>query len=326
MYKYNSRKLAIYSIAFGVVFAFTSLLLFLFKTTEINFRNPINSTIFAEYGTLVGGVVGTLFSLAGIFLLIQNINDQETNFLKQQIENRFFELLKIHRENSKDITIKNRSGKKVFLSLLRELNDCLYVISILRQKHPMTEAQMLNLSYLAFFYGAVGKTSEEILKKSVLHSFSEDFVGDFFASFQSRQKNNTQQKTFNYKTFEGHQSRLGHYFRNLFQVIKYINEQPTTLLTYQEKYQYIKSLRAQLSTQEQALLFYNSISDLGKSWELGIAEANINERLITKYNLIKNIPGGYLNSVDPKKYYPDIFFEGDPDKTDNRKLLEKEYC
>jgi hypothetical protein len=70
------------------------------------------------------------------------------------------------------------------------------------------------------------------------------------------------------KYYSGHQHRLGHYFRHLFQTYKYLHYHPN--LTIKEKYFYGKALRAQLSTYEQALFFINSISPMGMKWELNL--------------------------------------------------------
>jgi hypothetical protein len=65
-----------------------------------------------------------------------------------------------------------------------------------------------------------------------------------------------------YTPFEGHQSRLGHYYRHLFQTIIFVNSQKLNI----NKYEYVKMLRSQLSIHEQALLFINSFTDLGDDW------------------------------------------------------------
>lgn len=51
--------------------------------------------------------------------------------------------------------------------------------------------------------------------------------------------------------------------------------------------------------------FYNSLSVLGQDWEYSLDGAK--RKLITKYNMIKNIPDdkyGYLRS-----FYPGVKFE-----------------
>lgn len=114
------------------------------------------------------------------------------------------------------------------------------------------------------------------------------------------------------KYYGGHQFRLGHYFRHLYQSFKYLNSSSALLDT--EKYFYGKMMRAQLSTYEQALLFVNSISSIGMKWELSpeIPEnKKINTRLITKYNLIKNLPGYHMFGIKYKTYYKDVVYETD---------------
>ena len=102
------------------------------------------------------------------------------------------------------------------------------------------------------------------------------------------------------KFYGGHQYKIGHYFRHLFLTFTFINEQ--NFLSRKEKYFYAKLLRAQLSTSEQGLLFINSLSTLGLVWDINpkVKKTNIlwldkilikPKRLITKYNLIKNLPG-----------------------------------
>jgi hypothetical protein len=114
------------------------------------------------------------------------------------------------------------------------------------------------------------------------------------------------------KYYGGHQFRLGHYFRHLFQSYKYLNEHSD--LTQSEKYQYGKMLRAQLSTYEQALLMINSISNLGMKWEFStekLKNSKIKTNLITTYNLIKNLPGEHLYGIKFKTYYKNVDYETD---------------
>lgn len=114
------------------------------------------------------------------------------------------------------------------------------------------------------------------------------------------------------KYYGGHQFRLGHYFRHLFQSFKYLNE--TDALKDADKYFYGKMLRAQLSTYEQALLFVNSISCLGLKWELAAERPKhrtMRTDLITRFNLVKNLPGYHLFGIRYKTYYKDVTFETD---------------
>ena len=269
----NGKKTAYWLIGIGVTISLGLLALYLIKTTELDSKAPIDPNIFSSYGSLVGGVLGALFSLAGIFLLINTLESQEraiamqqTNFNKQLFESKFFDLVNIHRQNSSEINITDRTGKKVFLTLQREFYHCKLVIDAFNETWPekLSEAERINISYFCFFFGAVGETSEEIIKRYFREKYP-DRIDPILKAFKDSQKGFTKNVNFPYKLFEGHQSRLGHYFRHLYQTVKFVDEQASILLSYKEKYSYIKVLRAQLSTQEQAFLFYNSLSDMGKA-------------------------------------------------------------
>ena len=131
-----------------------------------------------------------------------------------------------------------------------------------------------------------------------------------------------------YKYYGGHQFKLGHYYRHLFQSVKYINE--NKILSFSEKYNYIKILRAQLSTPEQYLLFFNSISIAGRAWEFDQISDNLYENVncyfISKFNLIKNIPDTFiLNAIQIRYYYPLVHFEFIDEPAERRKIENKFY-
>lgn len=313
------------------------LCLFLFKTTEVNINYPIDTGIFADYGTLIGSIVGSVLSVAGILLLIQNINEQQINFQsqqqeseKKQIESRFFELLKVHRENSQHIWLLGEKENILRVLLVDEMTQCIRIVrnctdsekTRLGDNEKEHLKKIVDIAYQCFFYGVTGSPSSGILRNR-LANYPKEFIQAVTTKLSDAQAGNY----LNSWLFKGHQEELGHYYRHLFQTIKYIDSQPKRLLTYDEKYQYVKTLRAQLSTREQVLLFFNSLSELGKPWELDNA-LEIERRLITKYNLIKNIPFGYVNAYVPalevNMFYPEVVYEGQ-EKDSNRLKLEGRY-
>jgi hypothetical protein len=91
-----------------------------------------------------------------------------------------------------------------------------------------------------------------------------------------------------YELFAGRSTFLGHYYRHLFQTVKFVVNQSNTFIEYSEKRKYLRILRAQLSDQEQALLFYNWYSDYGKPWE------NNSNHFFTDYRMIHNLWGSML--------------------------------
>lgn len=336
-YRDTAKKLIIAS----VVFAALTLLLFVTKTTELKIELPIDSGIFADYGTLVGGILAALFSLVSILLLIQSLNEQEKQNKLQNIESRFFELLNIHRENVAEFNSKGKNGRSVVIAIYEEFNNLYDTISLWYtfEKSGLQDIddwkkKCSEIAYLIVFFGLSNKSTENLLskidqiianRKFYEYEFYPMFLANIIQAHKQRKEDNKQKDKDQrlYLEHDGHQSRLGHYFRHLFQTVKYIDDQPTKLLNYEMKYTYIKTLRAQLTTHEQALFFYNSLSDLGKSWELNISKND--KKLITKYNLIKNIPNGFTGAINPKSYYPDVKYEYDEAETENKKKIKKYY-
>ena len=344
-----------------------------------------------QVGDFIGGVVGTFFSLAGFLILILTLSEQIKFANKERFESKFFDLLKLHRENIQEMQSGNKNGRKELQDIFSQFLKCKqesmfffkrkkcyhiyqdqYLIK-LKESLNSTNSNIdlltlakLNIPYLIVFYG-LGAEGKETIKNQFEKRYKPEFyepILDFLAMkpikgsayfkrwdllHRIANKNN-RKKAFevvrilrnnpnyndeaypniilkaernkypnNYiKFYGGHQYKLGHYFRHLFQTFTFINDNKN--LTKDEKYFYAKTLRAQLSTAEQSLLFFNSISHLGLVWDLVpkvkkrkidfFYKRRINKkRLITNYNLIKNLPSQSIFGIIYKDYYPDVKYE-----------------
>ncbi len=104
-----------------------------------------------------------------------------------------------------------------------------------------------------------------------------------------------------YKVFwKDVQLDLGHYYRYLFNIIKFIDESE-----YRDGY-YIKLLRAQLSDQELLLLFYNCLSDVGNKFR----------EYAEKFALFDNLPAvRLLNKGHRDRMAPSAFGQRAPEST-----------
>jgi len=65
-----------------------------------------------NFGSYVGGFVGTIFSLAGFILVYLSLREQKLAFQKERFESKFFELLSFHRENVSSLEFKKSDNKK----------------------------------------------------------------------------------------------------------------------------------------------------------------------------------------------------------------------
>ena len=168
------------------------------------------------------------------------------------------------------------------------------------------------------------KLIESFKSDEILKNFETELLYKLKEEYNNVRTENKElpRKSRKYLPYDGHQNILGHYFRHLYQTVNYINSQKN--LSYKEKYEYIKTLRAQLSTMEQLIFFYNSLSIFGLSWELYEQITDVNQKLITKYNLVKNLTSKILGFTFANEFYPEIIFEGQI-KSEDRLLLEKNY-
>lgn len=80
-----------------------------------------------------------------------------------------------------------------------------------------------------------------------------------------------------------------------------------------------------MSNAEEMVLFYDTISDLGVAWEYDKKNRDdVNNQLVTKYNIIKNVPIRGIEDL-PILFYPNVAFENLDNTSSRRKDLEDQY-
>lgn len=347
-----------------------AIVVFLFFSIQILCQTGISRSIEFDVASKYATVLGGFFSFISVLLIYKTLTQQSDSFNETQFENRLFEMIRIHRSNI--IALKMRSpdtkddksydGYKV----IREINkQILSVIKIIDLKHKIDNlgdlycnnelmnadlAQLkqidrnidliklnkINIAYLCVFYG-VSEDGRHTLNQLFKNRYKEKYYKPLIQDLEKVKAKWDSRRVGFVKYYGGHQYRLGHLFRHLYHVVTYVND--NSKLSYDQKYEYIKLLRAQLSTYEQSLLFFNSLSGLGAAWEINIevpqdilihlTEKKLNEyriqrMLITKYNFIRNIPNEFVIPISVKEFYPDIVFDGEG-KNSNRIGLEKIY-
>jgi hypothetical protein len=122
-------------------------------------------------------------------------------------------------------------------------------------------------------------------------------------------------KTFNdiyLKKYEDVQTDFGHYFRNLYRILKFIdstdfypleNSENKDIRNNEIRYSYTSILRAQLSDYEILWLFYNCLSLNGKDRFKGLVE---------KYCIFKNIPSDKLHKEEEINLFKKVAYERNP--------------
>lgn len=268
-------------------------------------------------GDTLGGTMNPFIAIAAAILTflafyIQYLANQDirNQFKIQQFESQFYEMLRIHGSNVQEMDIANEiKGRKCFMRMFYEFEFIYLSLYEIHETHKermswnYSKEELSDFAYKVFFFG-IGSISNRVIN-NIIDETHQPLIELLIAKLEIIQ-NNYELKTAGskkvavpfeddttiftleifYFPFDGHSTRLGHYYRHLFQTVSYIanSEVITDRL---DKYKYLKLVRAQLSNHEQLLLYYNGLSSFGKEW--------ITSNYFTTYRMIKNIPIGLAN-------------------------------
>jgi len=290
----------------GTLFIFVIIILSPFHPSFNDYKfvfSQIDPELASKMGNFIGGYFGTIVLIITVFLLYLTLQEQKKAFTLQSFESKFYDLLKIHRDNVAEMNLGPRKGRSVFVILGAEFQDIYETVKKHYSANESDDRAKANISYILLFFGV--KDSGAEMARSLLEQYDkvmiEKIVNELSQIEKVKECKYLKEYTTmtNYEPFNGHQSRLGHYFRHLYQTVTLVDKQ--IILNKEEKQFYVKTLRAQLSNHELAVFFYNSLSAIGKNWRVGETKGN---GFIDKYGLLKNIPlSGFTYDLDPEKFY-----------------------
>jgi len=287
------------------------MIIFAFNRAFNDGSGVLNANLASNFGDFIGGLVGPIFSLAGILFLYETIMLQKETFAIQHLENRFFELIRYHRENVFQMEHKipseedkTANGIRVFIEMKKQFEELFDFVSQQSFPHLQNtkfedeiERHNINIAYLIFYFG-VGVGTVTTLSKHLKKKYPAELIDILLSDLRNRKS-----KYGDTVYFGGHQIRLAHYFRHLFHTVKFINDNKN--VNFVQKFEYIQILRAQFSIYEIAIFFFHSLSDLGESWE--------KRKYVSNYGLIRNLPPEFTKEINPEKYYK-IKYQYDTDK------------
>lgn len=178
---------------------------------------------------------------------------------------------------SQNITLKQQRFENTFFSLLDLLNS---IIDSMEVKSG-TGTALLNYKGREGFTQLVSDFQRDYggASRTMSHHGAEAICIEAYQRFA------------NYR-----QTSVGHYFRTLYNIVKFIDRSEVG-----EKHTYINILRAQLSSSELVLLFYNCLSNYGKDKF---------KPYIEKFGLLENMPFNYLCEPAHKDLYKESAFRG----------------
>ncbi|WP_295748369.1 putative phage abortive infection protein [Undibacterium sp.] len=244
------------------------------------------------------GAVNALFSglaFAGIILtlLLQRRDLSETRRATdtEQFNDTFFKLLGLHISITEKLTCSSQSlGResfKVFNEYLKQ-SDPEFVIFSALQKLKKEEIRRIMDRQTEDIDPALHPSLEKAdianIQESIKHGIStiNNFLDDDLVMHERKIK-----EVYT-KVASQRIDDFSHYFRNLYNIIKFMDE--SKLISSEEKRQYSRIVRAQLSDVELVAIFYNSLTKIelpGRpEMELGYPKMN---KLLAKYDILQNM-------------------------------------
>lgn len=219
-----------------------------FETAQTATQND-----WGNYGSYLQGTTASLWSLAGFFIILVAFLAQKQQLLRQDVEldeqRRQFQL--------QHESIKQQKFESSFFQLLNLHNQN---VKSMRDVSP--------------FAGAVTGLDcfERWYKSFQQFQLTENVPG---GGVGPKEGTNIEK----YAAFyQSHQGMLGHYFRNLYHVIKFVRTSDIN-----NKRRYTTLARAQLSQYELALLYYNGLTPIPPE------TTNKFKALIEEFGLLENL-------------------------------------
>ncbi len=287
-----------------------------------------NATLFGQYGDFIGGFVGTLFSLAGFFMLYLTLKSQLFAIQKQDwdarmvsFETTFFNLLNSQQNITNDIKAQftGLSGTNEIKTFTIQGRDFFRFAVIERNRinrglqaatyegfYDDKDNEYINYIISGLYEQSYSDPSfnpedceEEIVQQRRRQLLNKVYgiTREQWESAQSLQ--DAERVKFIYEIFfKRYHYAIGHYFRNLYHILKFIDQfeyaQKNKTTEVDEKaeirykcFQYAQFVQAQMSAFELALLHDNALYFENMF------------HLVKKYNILENCSKDYLiNKVD----------------------------
>ena len=230
------------------------------------FHGPLSTSQdeWGQFGDYLGGILNPAFSFLALLGLLFTISLQSAELQSSTRELRN-SAKALEKQNS---SIANQMFESAFFNLLGFYSDILKGIDIRAETADATGTTTGRDCFKVFF--------------DHLQVFYNYTKGD-----DQKQKAIAAYKAFHSK----HQTDTGHYFRHLYHIIKFVDESHVV-----DKKYYTNLIRAQLSSYESLLLFYNCQSDMGSKKF---------KPLIEKYALLKNMPKELVITQEHLLFYAD---------------------
>lgn len=272
-------------VLFNVIFGAVCVIVVLFVVDIWLVNN--HEGVAGIFGDFFGGVLNpilTFLTFLGLIITIvvqrhdlrlSRIEYEKTAeaLTTQSVENTFFNTLDLHHKIADNIKFDlSALGGNAYLEKLSKIKKFLKTsgregsVDIPNLWGPNEPIQQDGVSAIATVTVFEGRAAfDEILKFLSKGAASPNQVLERYNLIQNE-----------------HNHIVGHYFRNLYQVLKMIDRYDESVVSAASKNKYASILRAQLSTKELALLFINCLDN--------VCDKGRFKNLIIKYKMFEHLP------------------------------------
>lgn len=254
----------------------------------INRHIPNNEATRGQFGDKFGAI-NALFSglaMAGVFTAVllqrkelkqtqEEFKAQNETLRKERFENTFFQMVSLHIKIVENLSNHNKN------ELIKK--DCF-------EKIYELFANYYHVNSTGTPYWTIENTQAALEEKEKL----------------SHEQTIKQIRNIYWKFYHPNQHNLAHYHRNLYHVFKFIHlSKLNSLISENEANFYSGIIKAQLSTYELLLIFYNS-------WVEGLGYPNM-RFLMDEYDILEHMDRGkLLKLITHYKVFEDLKVEKDP--------------
>lgn len=262
---------------FGAFVAFISIIFYLCKNTDTGFGLNL-------LGDFMAGTVASTWSLAGLFFIYVAFLGQKQQLLNQQLEIMYSQLevkytrleLSGQKEEmmEQNRTLRLQKFENTLFQLLTLFNSIVNSMD-LRKIRSTTEVISKGRDCFEIFYKKLNAFLIE--NNSHINGFKSPSasIDQIIQAYDN--------------LYDINKSDMSHYFRTIYHIVKFIDKSDI-----ENKKQYIAIVRAQLSSYEQILIFYNCLHKNG---------AEKFKPLIERYALLKNIDKSLIINENHLKEY-----------------------
>jgi hypothetical protein len=223
----------------------------------------------ALIGDSIGGVMGPLIGIFGVgltflafYIQYEANNVQRKALFTEQFESKFFELLRLHRENVDRIKYRGDQGLYALKEMSKELQECCKKIKKRDSGNSLLESEVLTMGY-HYFYSGINIASKKHI--DILMNCTGDPAKDKLLR-AIKVDLDTWVTDGGENVLVEQETRLEIYFNHILHVMSFLCKQ-TNELGREKKVFFFDTFKSQLTSREVALLLHCVLSGRDEKWK-----------------------------------------------------------